>query len=158
MKVERYEKQILEVLQSEGRLSNVELSRKIGLSESPCLRKTKALEEEGYIKGYKAVVDFKKMGCQITAMVMVNLNQSDVVASEFFDAIYKEPRVIECLAITGTSDLMLRVVAKDIDDLSEFTFNGLLRNSSVKDVSSCVVLKEIKVNATVPFLEGTGQK
>ena len=153
MKVERYEKQILEALQVEGRLSNVELAKKIGLSDSPCLRKTKALEESGLIKGYKAIVDHNKMGCHISAIVMVNLNQSDVVSPDFFDAIHNEPRVIECLAITGTSDLMLRVVAKDIDDLSELTFNGLLRNPSVKDVSSCVVLKEIKANASVPYLE-----
>ena len=152
MKIERYEKQILDVLQRQGRLSNVDLAKQIGLSESPCLRKTKTLEDSGFIKGYKAVVDNSKMGCQISAVVMVNLHQSDVVASTFFEAISDEPRVVECLAITGTFDLMLRVVAKDIDDLSEFTFNGLLRHSSVKDVSSCVVLKEIKTNGNIPYL------
>lgn len=152
IKVDRYEKQILALLQVEGRMPNVELARKVGLSDSPCLRKTKALEEAGIIKGYKAIVDQKKMGCAISAIVMVNLNQSDVVSPNFFDEINNEPRVIECLAITGSSDLMLRVVAKDIDDLTELTFNGLLRNPSVKDVSSCVVLKEIKANAALPYL------
>jgi len=153
MKIGRYEKHILSILQTEGRISNVDLAKKIDLSDSPCLRKTKALEDEGFIKGYKAIVDNKKMGCHISAIVMVNLNQADVVSPDFFDEIHSEPRVLECLAITGSSDLMLRVVAKDIDDLAELTFNGLLRNPSVKDVSSCVVLREIKTNSRIPYLE-----
>ena len=142
---------ILEELQSDGRLSNVELAKKIGLSESPCLRKTKQLEENGVIKGYKAVVDPKGVGCTISAVILVNLDQrSEADGKSFYTALQDEKRVTECLAITGSADLVLRVVAKDIEDLTEFTFNGLLRHPSVKDISSCVVLKEIKEQSPLP--------
>ncbi len=150
--INRYEEEILDLLQKDGRISNVELAKKIGLSESPCLRKTKALEEAGVITGYQAVVDAKKVGCNISAILMVNLYQSVGKINDFFDKVQKEKRVIECLALTGTSDIMLKVVAKDIEDLTELTFNGLLVDPSVKDVSSCVVLKEIKKSGAVPVL------
>lgn len=150
--INRYEEEILDLLQKDGRISNVELAKKIGLSESPCLRKTKALEEAGVITGYQAVVDAKKVGCNISAILMVNLYQSVGKINDFFDKVQKEKRVIECLALTGTSDIMLKVVAKDIEDLTELTFNGLLVDPSVKDVSSCVVLKEIKKSGSVPVL------
>jgi Lrp/AsnC family leucine-responsive transcriptional regulator len=150
--INRYEEEILDLLQKDGRISNVELAKKIGLSESPCLRKTKALEETGVITGYQAVVDAKKVGCNISAILMVNLYQSVGKINDFFDKVQKEKRVIECLALTGTSDIMLKVVAKDIEDLTELTFNGLLVDPSVKDVSSCVVLKEIKKSGAVPVL------
>ena len=142
---------ILEALQVDGRLSNVELAKKIGLSESPCLRKTKQLEENAVIKGYKAVVDPKGVGCTISAIILVNLDQrSEADGESFYTALQDEKRVTECLAITGSADLVLRVVAKDIEDLTEFTFNGLLRHPSVKDISSCVVLKEIKEQSPLP--------
>lgn len=150
--IKKYEKEILEVLQNDGRISNVELAKQIGLSESPCLRKTKALEEEGVITGYRAVVDAKKVGCQISAVLMVNLHQNIGKINDFFAKVQKEKRVIECLALTGSSDIMLKVVAKDIEDLTELTFNGLLVDPSVKDVSSCVVLKEIKKSGAIPVL------
>ncbi len=150
--MDKYEKKIINILQNEGRLSNVELAQNIGLSESPCLRKTKALEQLNIITGYKAVVDPKKLGCQISAVVLVNLHQSQENVSEFFKAVQNDTRVIECLVLTGAADLMLRVVARDIDDLAELTFSGLLRNPSVKDISSCVILKEIKSNAPIPVL------
>ena len=152
MKIGKYESDILAALQEDGRISNVELAKKVGLSESPCLRKTKQLEEENIIQGYKAVVDPKAVGCQISAVLLVNLYQSEDKTREFFEAIATEDRVIECLVLTGTTDIMLKVVARDIDDLTELTFTGLLRHASVKDVSSCIVLKEIKKHSAVPVL------
>lgn len=148
--IKRYEQEILTLLQQDGRLSNVELAKKVGLSESPCLRKTKALEETGVITGYQAVVDPKKVGCQISAVLMVNLHHSADKINDFFEKVQLEKRVIECLALTGSSDIMLKVVAKDIEDLTELTFNGFLADPIVKDVSSCVVLKEIKKSGSVP--------
>ncbi len=152
MKIGRYESEILSALQRDGRMSNVELAKQVGLSESPCLRKTKQLEEENIIQGYKAVIDPKAVGCQISAILLVNLYQSEDKTTEFFNAIAKEERVIECLVLTGTTDIMLKVVARDIEDLTELTFTGLLRHESVKDVSSCIVLKEIKKGSPIPVL------
>ncbi|NIB41060.1 Lrp/AsnC family transcriptional regulator [Pseudomaricurvus alkylphenolicus] len=154
MTIKNDEKAILAVLQQDGRLSNVELAKRVHLSESPCLRKTKALEESGIIRGYRAEVDPKLLGCHISAVILVNLDQrSETDTTAFFDAVQSEARIIECLAITGPNDLMLRVVAKDIDDLGDLTMRGILRYPSVKDIASCVVIKEIKPSSPIPALE-----
>lgn len=145
------ERDILDCLQQEGRLSNVELAKKIGLSESPCLRKTRHLENAGIIKGYRAVVDPKGAGCNISAVILVNLDQrSEATSDAFYSAISDEVRITECLAVAGSADLILRVMARDIDDLNELTFNGLLRHPSVKDINTCVVLKDIKAQSPIP--------
>lgn len=151
-KYNRTEINILNALQENGRLTNVELAKKVGLSESPCLRKTKYLEDTGVIKGYQAVVDQKLVGCTISALVLVNLDQrSEAESATFYSELQNEKRVVECHAITGTADLLLRIVAKDIDDLTELTFNGLLRNPSVKDIETCLILKEIKPRSPLPI-------
>ncbi|GAC33304.1 Lrp/AsnC family transcriptional regulator [Paraglaciecola polaris] len=152
IRLDRYETRILETLQEFGRISNVELAKKVGLSDSPSLRKTKHLEDTGIIEGYRAIVNPKKVGCHISALVMINLDQNVVQTEDFFNQIKSEKRVIECLAITGSADVMLKVVAKDIEDLTALTFDGLLRHPCVKDISSCVVLKEIKKHSPMPIL------
>lgn len=132
-------------------MSNVNLAQAADLSESPCLRKTRALEEHGIIRGYRAEVDAKALGLQVGAYILVNLDQrSETVTSEFFDALQDEPRVIECVAITGTHDLILKVVARDIDDLADLTMKGILNYDSVKDIASCVQMKTIKAPSPLP--------
>lgn len=151
MKLKNEDHRILEVLQKQGRISNVNLARAVNLSESPCLRKTKALEESGVITGYRAVVDQKKMGLGISAYIMVNLDQrSETDTAAFFDSVQHEPRIIECVAVTGPNDLVLKVVAKDIDDLGKLTMEGILRHPSVKDIASSVVIKKIKPFSGLP--------
>lgn len=145
------DRKILRELQAEGRLTNVELAARTNMSESPCLRRTRALEDAGIIKGYRAVVDPARVGLPIYAYILVNLDQrSETDTRRFFDAVAKEPRVIECAAITGASDLILRVVARHIEDLADLTMHGILRLPTVKDIASCIVLKTIKADAGVP--------
>lgn len=151
MTLKKEEHRILEVLQTQGRISNVNLAKAVNLSESPCLRKTKALETSGVITGYRAVVDQKKMGYGISAYIMVNLDQrSETDTAAFFDSVQHEPRIIECVAITGSNDLVLKVVAIDIEDLGKLTMEGILRHPSVKDVASSVVIKQIKPFSGLP--------
>ena len=151
MKIRSEERRILEVLQMDGRISNVELAKAVNLSESPCLRKTKALEESGVISGYRAVVDQKKAGYGISAYIMVSLDQrSEVDTAAFFDSVQREERIIECVAVIGSNDMILKVVAKDIEDLGELTMQGILRQPSVKDIASSVVLKDIKSFSGLP--------
>jgi len=148
---DKYQQRILELLQCHGRMSNVQLAEAVGLSESPCLRKTKALEEAGIITGYQATVDARELGLNVSAYILVNLDQrSETVTNHFFDALINEPRVIECVALTGSHDLLLKVVAKDIDDLADLTMKGILSFDSVKDIASCVLLKTIKPLAALP--------
>lgn len=145
------DRKILKELQADGRLTNVELAERTGMSESPCLRRTRALEDAGIIKGYRAIVDAKEVGLPISAYVLVNLDQrSETDTRRFFDAVEQEPRVIECAAITGVNDLILRVVARDIEDLADLTMHGILRLPTVKDIASCIVLHTIKADAGVP--------
>jgi len=154
MKLKSKERHILEVLQRDGRISNVNLAKAVDLSESPCLRKTKALEESGVISGYRAVVDQKKTGYDISAYIMVNLDQrSETDTTAFFDSVQHEPRIIECVAITGSNDLVLKVVAKDIEDLGKLTMEGILRHPSVKDIASSVVIKKIKPFSGLPIID-----
>lgn len=151
MKVDRQQTRILKVLQQHGRISNAQLAEKVGTSESSCLRKTRALEEAGVITGYGARVNPKRLGLLVSAYVLVNLDQrSETVTQEFFDAVKEDDRIVECVALTGEHDLMLKVVAKDIDDLADITMGGILSYHSVKDISSCVVLKEIKSQSMLP--------
>lgn len=151
MTLKKEEHRILEVLQTQGRISNVNLAKAVNLSESPCLRKTKALETSGVITGYRAVVDQKKIGYGISAYIMVNLDQrSETDTAAFFDSVQHEPRIIECVAITGSNDLVLKVVAIDIEDLGKLTMEGILRHPSVKDVASSVVIKQIKPFSGLP--------
>ena len=151
MQLKHEEHRILEVLQRDGRISNVNLAKATNISESPCLRKTRALEESGVISGYRAIVDQKKIGFGISAYIMVNLDQrSETDTASFFDSVQQEPRIVECVAITGPNDLVLKVVAKDIEDLGKLTMEGILRHPSVKDIASSVVIKKIKPFSGVP--------
>ena len=145
------ERRLLRELQTDGRMSNVELARRTHMSESPCLRRTRALEEAGVITGYRALVDARKTGFGVSAYVLVNLDQrAETDARSFFDAMTAEPRIQECVAVTGSSDLILKVVARDIEDLADLTMTGILRHPSVKDIASCIVLKKIKEDQGIP--------
>lgn len=145
------ERRLLEALQRDGRISNTQLAATVGLSESPCLRKTRALEEAGVIEGYRAILNPRKVGLNVTAYIQVNLDQrSETVSRAFFDALENEPRILECVALTGSYDLMLKVVAKDIDDLADLTMGGILGFDTVKSIASSVVLKEIKPPSPLP--------
>lgn len=152
MKLSPEDRRILKELQTDGRIPNVELARRVGMSESPCLRRTRSLEETGIITGYRAVVDPKAAGYTVNAYILINVDQrAETDDQRFFDAIAKEPRIIECAVLTGPNDLILKVVARDIDDLADLSMHGILRLPSVKDIASCIVLRQIKDNSGIPL-------
>ncbi len=141
------DRKILTELQADGRISNTELSRKVGLSESPCLRRVRKLEEEGVITGYSALLDHRKLGLEIVAYVQVNLDQrSEADTSAFVQAVRKAQWIVECVAISGTHDYLLKVTARNIDHFGELTMKKLLRFPGVTDVTSNLVLASIKDN------------
>ncbi|MEM0954739.1 MAG: Lrp/AsnC family transcriptional regulator [Pseudomonadota bacterium] len=153
MRLDKSERRILDALQRDGRISNVQLAEQLGMSESPCLRKTRALEEAGVIAGYHATVNPRAVGLRVAAYVLVNLDQrSETQTQAFFTALRDEPRIVECVALTGTYDLLLKVATRDIEDLADLTMDGILSYDSVKDIASCVVLKEIKASSPLPVL------
>ncbi len=141
------DRKILIELQADGRISNTELSRKVGLSESPCLRRVRNLEEDGLIAGYSALLDHRKLGLEMVAYVQVNLDQrTEADTNAFVQAVRKAPWIVECVAISGTHDYLLKVAARNIDHFGELILKKLRRFPGVTDVVSNLVLVSIKDN------------
>ncbi len=138
---------ILNALQENGRVSNVDLAGRIGLSPSACLRRVQALEAEGYITGYAAKLDAKKLGLGITAFVQVQVAQdSESATADFRDHILSMSEVVDCYAVTGGFDYLLRVVTSDMETYESFTMKRLLKTPGVKDVRTSFVLEAMKPN------------
>ncbi|PCJ99909.1 MAG: AsnC family transcriptional regulator [Zetaproteobacteria bacterium] len=155
MKKERLDKidmNILKRLQDEGRVTNVELAKSVGMSAPPCLRRVRALEGAGYIKGYNACINNQKMGYGVTVFAMIKLKsqvESDLV--EFEEYISKMPMVRECHMLAGDVDFVLKVVAKDWD-----SYNGKFRNDlgsapHVLSITSSVVVRASKDVPGIPI-------
>lgn len=152
MKIDAYDKKILRELQKNGRLSNVELAEKVGLSESPCLRRVRALEAENLITGYHATLDHHQLGLDITAYIQVNLDQrSEANTKAFQEAVNQEPHIVECYALSGNYDYLLKVVAADLDEFAELTMQRILRFPGVDNITSGLTLKVLKKYSGYPI-------
>ncbi|MEE2929862.1 MAG: Lrp/AsnC family transcriptional regulator, partial [Pseudomonadota bacterium] len=122
------DRQILQALQADGRLTNQDLSERVNLSPSPCLRRVRLLEEQGVIKGYTALVDQKAWGLPVTVFIRVKLERhSDDAVNAFERTIQEMPQVMDCWLMTGRSDYLLRVIASDLDDYEHFVRRELQR-------------------------------
>jgi Lrp/AsnC family transcriptional regulator, leucine-responsive regulatory protein len=145
------ERKILRLLQSDGRMPNVELAAQVGLSESPCFRRVKRLEEAGVIKGYAAVVDQRRLGLDVTAFVLVTMEkQPDAATEAFLDCVREEDHIVECFATSGSHDYLMKVVARNIDHFSELCMQRILKFPGVMHVESSFSLKEIKHSRVLP--------
>jgi Lrp/AsnC family leucine-responsive transcriptional regulator len=145
MNLDRYDRQILDTLQAEGRISNQDLADRIGLSPAPCLRRVRALEESGLIKGYRAVIDAKKMGLSLMALIGISMDQHTPERFANFEANVAEiPEVLECLLITGQqADYQLKVVVKDMDGYQDLLLNKITRITGVTGVHTSFVLRQV---------------
>lgn len=151
MKLDATERQILRLLQTHGRMSNVELAERVGLSESPCFRRVKHLEQAGVIRGYAAVVDQRRLGLDVTAFVLVNMEkQPDAATEAFLAAVQAEEHIVECYATSGPHDYLMKVVARSIDHFSELCMQRILKFPGVLHVESSFSLKEIKHSRVLP--------
>ncbi|HBD89858.1 MAG TPA: AsnC family transcriptional regulator [Gemmobacter sp.] len=120
-KMDRTDQKILQVLAQEGRLPNLALAERVGLSPSACLRRVQELERSGVIKGYRAVIDPAKVGAGFIAYITVGLNAHTKAAQEAFErAVSRAPQVVECHNITGTVEYLLRIEAADLVDYKHF--------------------------------------
>lgn len=136
---------ILRELARDGRLSNVELARRLRMSESSCLRRVRALEEGGAIAGYRAVINPAALGKVLAAYMLVNLDQRGATdANAFLDVIRDDERIITCAAVTGQYDLILEVSVRDVADLTHLTLDTLLKLPTVRDVVTCLSLRAYK--------------
>ena len=152
MQLDRYDLQILNILQQDGRISNQELADRIGLSASPCLRRVKALEECSLITGYHAVLDAKKMGLSLLALIHISMDQHTPERFNNFEAMIAEiPEVLECLLITGQdADYQIKVVVKDMDAYQDLLLNRITRISGVTGVHSSFVLRQVINKLALP--------
>ncbi len=145
MKLDRYDQHILEVLQEEGRINNQDLADRIGLSPSPCLRRVRALEESGLIEGYRALVNAKKLGLSLMALIHISMDKHTPERFANFESeVTVLPEVLECLLITGQdADYQLKVVVRDMDHYQSLLLNQLTRIDGVTGVHSSFVLRRV---------------
>lgn len=150
--LDRYHIAILVELQREARLSNAELAARIGLSAAPTWRRVRWLEEQGYITGYRAEIDRRKVGLGVMAFVKVDADRNNAQATKVLEeAIRRLPEVISCHYISGAGTFELQVLATDLDAFSRFTIDTLLNLPNVKDVHTSFSLGEVKATSGVPL-------
>lgn len=149
--MDQWDRHIIELLQRDGRMTNVDLSEKIGLSESPTLRRVRQLEDEGVINRYTAVVDQRKLGLEVTAFVLVVMEkQPDTSTEAFHEAVIAEPHIIECHAMSGSHDYLMKVVARNMDHFSALCMEDILKFPGVQHVESNFSLRMIKESKGLP--------
>ena len=143
---------ILRELQGDGRMTNVELARRVGISAPPCLRRVRTLEGEGIIRGYRALLDEKALGFDLTAFVFVGLSsqaEADLLA---FEAKARDwPIVRECHLASGEIDFVLKCVAPDLRAFQTFVIEELTKTPHVESVRTSLVLRQVKDEAGVPI-------
>lgn len=145
------DRHILRELQDNGRMTNVELARRVGISAPPCLRRVRALEQAGYIKGYRALLDEKMLGFEVTMFAMVHLSSqadADLVAFENF--IRARPQVRECWMLSGEVDFLLKCVAPNLATLQSFVA-VLTAAPHVRNVKTSLTLRNSKEAPLVPM-------
>ena len=143
---------ILTELQGNARISNAELAEAVGLSPSPCLRRVRALEAAGVIKGYAALLDAAEVGLPISVFVQVTLERQIERALEAFEtAIQGRPEVMECYLMTGDADYLLRVVVSDLAAYERFLKEHLTRVSGVSSIKSSFALNQVKYSTALPL-------
>ncbi|WP_026349685.1 Lrp/AsnC family transcriptional regulator [Bordetella sp. FB-8] len=152
--IDRVDRKILAELQRDGRLSNQELADRVSLSPSPCLRRVRRLEEQGYIKGYVALVDPERVGLGLLAYITIRLNKhidgSHAPMGDFAQAVQTWPEVVECYAMTGDMDYLLRIQVADLAHFSRFAMDTLMRHPAVVDMRSFFALQQIKQTTELP--------
>ena len=151
MKLDRFDKAILQALQHDGRVSNAALAERLSLSESACLRRVRALEESGLIEGYTALINQQKAGYPVNVFVSITLDrQSQSGLTAFETAVRKIPEVMECYLMTGEHDYLLRVVVADLADFERIHSQHLTRLPSVVSVQSSFAMRTVTRAAALP--------
>ena len=150
--LDRIDQRILATLQADGRLSNVDLAERVGLSPSPCLRRVKQLEDTGMIDGYRAVLNRKAVGLGLTVFVELKVGKhSRDNAAMLQDALAAIPEVVACHMVSGTSDFLAEVVVPDLEAYERLMTDKILTLETVEDVRSNFAIRTIKSSAPLPL-------
>lgn len=152
VKLDRIDRRILFDLQADGRMTNVELAKRAGISAPPCLRRVRALEESGFIKGYHAAVDPVSMGYNVTIFAQVGLvSQAECDLKQFEGLVQSWPEVRETHMLAGETDFLLKVVAEDWDDYQRFLTTKLTAAPNINHVKSSLAIRSSKLLPGVPI-------
>lgn len=151
-KLDAVDLRLLEILQSDGRITNLEMAERLGLSPTPVARRWKRLEEEGYIRGYTALVDRKRVGYAVTAYIMVRLRSNNwQMAQQFEQSVAQLDYVMDCAVVTGNADYLLRITARDLEDYERFVKHELAVIDPVETIDSTIVLSQTVERFRLPF-------
>lgn len=147
------DRDIIKALQRNGRLTNQDLAAQVNLSPSPCLRRTRALEEKGVIKGYTAIVDERAYGLPVTALVRIRLSShtGDVVKL-FEKKVHETEQILECYVITGSEDYLLRVLVEDLKSYEEFVRHKLHNIPGIASIDSSFAYGVLKQSNVFPVV------
>jgi len=151
IKLDKIDRKILRDLQGDGRMTNIELSRNVGISAPPCLRRVRALEESNFIKGYFAKLDGSALGFGLSVFALIKLvSQAESDLKQFENACQKIDTVRECHMLSGEMDFMLRIVAKDWDSYQRFLTEELTQIKNVTTVKTMPLVRSAKELPGVP--------
>lgn len=151
-KLDPIDRKILAELQADGRMTNVELAKRVGISAPPCLRRMRTLEESGFIKGYHAQVDGRELGFEVQVFAMVGLKtQAESDLSAFEELCRSWPLVRECHMLNGEVDFILKCVAPDLSTFQSFLTGELTAAENVASVKTSLVIRGAKEEPGVPF-------
>jgi DNA-binding Lrp family transcriptional regulator len=152
--VDDIDRRILAVLQNDARITNADLADRVGLSAAPCLRRVRALEEEGIIRKHVTLLDPSAVNLGVTVFVQITLDLQVEGRLDIFEkAIARRPEVLECYLMTGDSDYLLRVVVPDVAAYERFLKHALTRLEGVASIKSSFALKQVKYSTVLPLSE-----
>lgn len=152
LKLDAIDRKILAALQDNGRLSNVELAERVGLSASPCLRRVRQLEDAGMIRRYVALLNQEAVGLPVSVFISIKLERQSEDDLDSFEAeVRKYPEVLECYLMTGTRDYLLRVATRDLNAYERFLKTKLTRVENVASIESSFALKQVKYTNSLPL-------
>ena len=150
--LDQIDRRLLAELQDEGRVTNVELAQRVGLTAPPCLRRVRSLEESGVIKGYHAELEPSKLGFSITVFALVSLkSQAEESLRQFEDVMRQLPEVRECHMLNGEIDFILKIVSKDLQSFQEFLTSKLTPAPNVASVKTSLTIRTAKQLPGVPL-------
>jgi DNA-binding Lrp family transcriptional regulator len=148
------DRKLLSLLQADGKASLQELAAAAGLSSSPCWRRIKRMEEAGLIRGYVARLDPKLLGLNALAYVFVSLvDHHEDTMGQFARLVGQEERIVECASVTGSADYILKVAAKDPEDLERFLMGGILASGLVRESHTHFILRQTKTRSPWPLID-----
>jgi DNA-binding Lrp family transcriptional regulator len=153
LKLDRTDRRILHELQTDARISNQELARRVGLSPAPCWRRLRRLEEAGFISGFATLLNAPAVGLPILAYALVSLDDHHPETVREFDALVKErPEVLECHSMSGPNDYLLRIVAASMEAYERFLSTHVLQTRAVRSVNTSFVMRTKKFTTRLPVL------